>query len=464
MALIVKDRVQETTSTTGTGTLTLSGAVSGFQTFSSAIGNTNTTYYSISGGTEWEVGIGTVAAGTLSRDTVLSSSTGSAVSFSAGVKNVFVTYPADKAVTIDGTQTLTNKTLTSPTLTTPALGTPASGTLTNCTGLPNGGLVNSSITINGSSVSLGGTASVGTVTSVTGTAPVVSSGGATPAISMAAATASVNGYMTSTYASKLDGIAAGATNVTNTNQLTNGAGFITSSGTSAACSGNAATATTATNVDGGSARIATIRGTDAMIENNSGAYLHIGNWAVGRTDATAVLVNTAYRSDICDGNAATATLATKASTLSQGGGNGTAMTFNWAGQSGQPTWLWGSNDGSNIYVWNPSNFSVNYANSAGSATTAGRVTNLALNDIGTTIFGAIYGATLYSGGETIAGSSIGLAGIYSSSNVMGGVVSSAGINALAAGTSLSGTWRVMGSSAGALTGNRSRLFCFVRIS
>jgi hypothetical protein len=69
------------------------------------------------------------------------------------------------------------------------------------------------------------------VTSVTGTAPVTSSGGTTPAISMAAATASVNGYMTSTYASKLDGIAAGATNVTNTNQLTNGAGFITSSGT-----------------------------------------------------------------------------------------------------------------------------------------------------------------------------------------------------------------------------------------
>ena len=67
------------------------------------------------------------------------------------------------------------------------------------------------------------------VTSVTGTAPVTSSGGKTPAISMAAATASVNGYMTSTYASKLDGIAAGATNVTNTNQLTNGAGFVTAS-------------------------------------------------------------------------------------------------------------------------------------------------------------------------------------------------------------------------------------------
>jgi hypothetical protein len=81
-----------------------------------------------------------------------------------------------------------------------ALGTPASGTLTNCTGLPNGGLVNSSITINGTAVSLGGTVTTpqGTVTSVTGTSPIVSSGGTTPAISMPAATTSANGYLTST--------------------------------------------------------------------------------------------------------------------------------------------------------------------------------------------------------------------------------------------------------------------------
>ena len=56
-----------------------------------------------------------------------------------------------------------------------------------------------------------------------------------------------------------------------------------------------------------------------------------------------------------------------AATLGQGGGaSNTAMTFNWAGQNGQPTWLWGGNDGVNMYVWNPSNFNVNYANSAGS--------------------------------------------------------------------------------------------------
>lgn len=77
----------------------------------------------------------------------------------------------------------------------------------------------------------------GVVTSVSGTAPISSSGGTTPALSMAAATASANGYMTSTYASKLDGIAAGATNVTNTNQLTNGAGFLTTAPAPSAADG-----------------------------------------------------------------------------------------------------------------------------------------------------------------------------------------------------------------------------------
>jgi hypothetical protein len=102
MALVVKDRVQETSTTTGTGSLTLAGAVTGFQTFSSAIGNTNTTYYTIQNGAEWEVGIGTVSASALSRDTVLESSNGgSLVNFSAGTKFVFCTYPAEKSVYYD---------------------------------------------------------------------------------------------------------------------------------------------------------------------------------------------------------------------------------------------------------------------------------------------------------------------------------------------------------------------------
>jgi len=103
MALVLNDRVQETTTTTGTGTITLGGATIGYQSFS-AIGNANTTYYNITDGTNWEVGIGTYTSSgtTLSRDTVLSSSnSGSLVNFPAGSKNVFCTYPASKAVYTD---------------------------------------------------------------------------------------------------------------------------------------------------------------------------------------------------------------------------------------------------------------------------------------------------------------------------------------------------------------------------
>ena len=101
MSLVLADRVRETTQTTGTGTLTLDGAVQGFQSFS-VIGNNNTTYYTINRGSEWEVGIGTYYGGTLSRDTVLDSSNAkSKVNFSAGSKDVFVTYPAEKSVNQD---------------------------------------------------------------------------------------------------------------------------------------------------------------------------------------------------------------------------------------------------------------------------------------------------------------------------------------------------------------------------
>jgi hypothetical protein len=102
MALVLLDRVQETSTTTGTGTFTLLGAVSGFRSFAS-IGNGNQTYYTIAdpGSGAWEVGIGTYTSSgtTLSRTTVFSSSNaGSLVNFAAGTKNVFVTYPSSQAI------------------------------------------------------------------------------------------------------------------------------------------------------------------------------------------------------------------------------------------------------------------------------------------------------------------------------------------------------------------------------
>ena len=105
MAFVVKDRVKESSTTTGTGTLTLAGAATDFQSFA-AIGDGNTTFYTITlpEGDEWEVGIGTYTASgtTLSRDTVLASSnSGSLVNFSAGDKVVFCTYPAGRALYTD---------------------------------------------------------------------------------------------------------------------------------------------------------------------------------------------------------------------------------------------------------------------------------------------------------------------------------------------------------------------------
>lgn len=236
MPLIVKDRVQETSTTTGTGTFTLAGAVSGFQTFSSAIGNGNTTYYAIVNGSEWEVGLGTVAAGTLARTTVIASSTGSAISFSAGTKNVFCTYPASQAVTIDGVETLTNKTLTSPTLTTPALGTPASGTLTNCTGYTYANLSGTVPTWNQNTT--------GTAANVTGTVAIANGG--TGATTRQNAMDALAGAVTSGQYLRGNGTdvvmaAIVAGDVPTLNQNT--------TGSSGSCTGNAATATTASNTN-----------------------------------------------------------------------------------------------------------------------------------------------------------------------------------------------------------------------
>jgi hypothetical protein len=139
MALVIANRVQETTTTTGTGTVTLAGAVAGFQSFA-VVGDANTTYYTITSGNNWEVGIGTYASSgtTLARTTVLSSSAGGTTKITlAGTSTVFSSYPAEKAIS-DGygllpvanggtgvntsTGTVAVVLSTSPTLVTPILG------------------------------------------------------------------------------------------------------------------------------------------------------------------------------------------------------------------------------------------------------------------------------------------------------------------------------------------------------
>lgn len=194
MALILKDRVLESSTSTGTGSFTLTGAQTGYQSFS-AIGNGNTTYYTIQGknpdGTltsDWEVGLGTYTASgtTLSRDTVLSNSLGTTalINFSAGTKDVFVTYPSGKALlgstsAVSSTGTGSVVLNTSPTLVTPVLGTPTSATLTNATGLPIEAGTTGTL-----SVARGGTG----VTTSTGTGSVVLSASPTLTGTLSAAT------------------------------------------------------------------------------------------------------------------------------------------------------------------------------------------------------------------------------------------------------------------------------------
>jgi hypothetical protein len=161
MALALYDRVKETTTVTGTGTATLLGATTGFQSFA-VVGNANTTYYCIAdqGGANWEVGIGTYTASgtTLARTTVLSSSNADAlVAFTAGIKDVFVTYPSSKGLWKDASGNAIG------------LGTPAAFVGTNITGTASGltaGNVTTNANLTGAITSTGNATSLGSFTSL----------------------------------------------------------------------------------------------------------------------------------------------------------------------------------------------------------------------------------------------------------------------------------------------------------
>ena len=183
MAFAVADRVKETSTTTGTGTLNLGGAEPGYQTFVAGVGTGNTTYYAIvnRATSEFEVGIGTVtdaAPDTLSRDTIISSSNGgSAVNFSAGTKDVICTLPSEKSYVLDNAGDTTISADLSVTsisgsgagLTTLNASNVSSGTLDNArlSAIPNSALENSAITLNGTGVSLGGSLNLGDIEGVT---------------------------------------------------------------------------------------------------------------------------------------------------------------------------------------------------------------------------------------------------------------------------------------------------------
>ena len=208
MALVLADRVQDVTTTTGTGTVTLANTPpTGFQSFA-VIGNGNTTYYTIYGGNDWEVGIGayTSIGTSLTRDTVLASSnSGNLVNFSAGEKTVFVTYPAERSVNEDASGNvninITGSAATATTATNLAAGAggsvpyqtaanttaflaSASGVLvggnpptfsttptltgSNFTAIPNAALTNSAVTVGTTAISLGATSTtLAGLTSVT---------------------------------------------------------------------------------------------------------------------------------------------------------------------------------------------------------------------------------------------------------------------------------------------------------
>jgi len=205
MALVVYDRVQETTATTGTGSITLAGAVAGYQSFA-VVGNTNTTFYCIVNNTAWEVGIGTYSTTgpTLARTTVLSNSNGTTSPITlVGASNVFCTYPSEKSVNLDASGNVT------------PLGTIASGTWQGTTvGVAYGGTGVTTSTGANSNVLRDANSNITTNNVLNGYTAVVSTGGT---IVLTAA---------STYYQKLSGTLTQTFQLPDATTLPNGTAYV----------------------------------------------------------------------------------------------------------------------------------------------------------------------------------------------------------------------------------------------
>jgi hypothetical protein len=279
------------TSTGFTGALTgnVTGNVTG--TSGSTTGNaatvTNGVYTTDTGTvTSTMIADGTIVNGDISASAAIANSklANSSVTVTAGTG-----MSGGGAVSLGGTITLSN-TITQYT---DALARAAVSAGTGISYNSSTGVITNSITNNNQLTNGAGYVTSSGVTAVTATGPVVSSGGATPVISMAAATASVDGYMTTAFASKLNGIASGATNVTNNNQLTNGSGYITgvTAGTGISVSGTTITNTITNN---------------NQLTNGNGYYSSGSNVSFGTASTGALTVTggitatgeiTAYYSD-----------------------------------------------------------------------------------------------------------------------------------------------------------------------
>ena len=259
MALVLKDRVKETTATGGLGTFTLAGTSTGFQPFS-VIGNGNTTYYSVVDSTtgDWEVGVGTYNTGTLTRDTVLASSNGgSKVPFATNSKDIFVAYPAEEAVTLSDPQTLTDKTFVDA-----DLGTPTAGVLTNATGLP-------------------------LTTGVTGTLPVGNGGtGATTLTGYVKASGtSAFTAVASIPAGDITGLGSMATQNANNVAITGGSINGTTIGASTAAAG------TFTNVTASGASIGSLTGAVAIVTDVTATNLVAASASISSANILAGTIN-----------------------------------------------------------------------------------------------------------------------------------------------------------------------------